>query len=271
MRRRTPDFVDEMCARATTEAAGQISPAEKAAVIAHYSTSPRVSRSMAELVGQFAANGYRPVVVSTCPALEPLDWGGRLPADAIVLRRRNEGYDFGSWAVGLRTFPEILRLRHVVLTNDSMVGPFEPIGTLLESFENSPTDVWAVTDSHQIAHHIQSYFVGFNNAVLDERPWRRFYGSVRHHDEKMDVVMRYEMGIMRVCTTEGYPWTVRYRADDLGAGNGNPTLVGWRRLLALGFPFVKRTIVSDPTTAPAGDQVAAVLRSRYGVELSEWL
>lgn len=266
------DFVAEMCDRTTVEVGiDDLTSTGRAAIIAHYSPTTRVSRSLATLVDEFVRYGYRCVVVSTCPDPGPLAWPGGLPAHTAVLRRRNEGYDFGSWAVGLRLFPELRRLEHVILTNDSMAGPFDTIGPLLQSFEDSPTDVWAVTDSHQIAPHIQSYFVGFRRGVLDEPPWLRFYGGVRHHEEKMDVVMNYEMGIMRVCRNEGYPWTVRYRFSELQAHHGNPTLVGWRRLLALGFPFVKRTIITDPSTAPGGDQVAAVVRRKYGVELDEWL
>lgn len=265
-------FVDEMCARTSTELAPAEELAEtgKVAIVAHFSCTPRVSLSMSRLVSELSTNGYRCIVVSTSPG-GPLDWPEGVPAGTAVLRRANEGYDFGSWAVGLELFPEVRRARHVILTNDSMAGPFEPIGPLLAAFESAPTDVWAVTDSHQLTHHLQSYFVGFNNGVLDEAPWRRFFRSVRHHEEKMDIVMRYELGIMGVCRTEGYPWTVQYRASDVGVVLENPTLAGWRQLLSLGFPFVKRTIITDPSTAPRGDQVATVVRRKFGTELSEWL
>lgn len=265
-------FVDEMCSRTTVELAppADLTASGRVAVVAHWAPTPRVSLSMARLVGELGASGYRCVVVSTAQGGH-LEWPEGPPPGTAVLRRVNEGYDFGSWAVGLTMYPEIRRCGLVILTNDSMVGPFAPLGPLLTAFEGATTDVWAVTDSHQLTHHIQSYFVGFHNGVLDERPWRRFFDGVRHHDEKMDVVMNHELRIMAVCRSEGYPWTVQYRASDLGAGIENPTLVGWRRLLALGFPFVKRTIITDPTTAPGGDQVGTALRRKYGVELSEWL
>ncbi len=248
----------------------ELAETDKVAIVAHFSRNPRVSLSVSRLVGELSTNGYRCIVISTSPGV-PLDWPKGVPPGTTVLRRANEGYDFGSWAVGLETFPEVRRARHVILTNDSMAGPFEPIAPLLTAFESAPTDLWAVTDSHQITHHLQSYFVGFNHGVLEEAPWRRFYRGVRHLEDKMDIVMRYELGLMRVCHTEGYPWTVQYRASDVGVGHENPTLAGWRQLLSLGFPFVKRTIITDPSTAPGGDQVAAVVRRKYGTELAEWL
>ncbi len=271
-RRGRRTFVDEMCTRTSVELAPdpELAVAAKVAIVAHFSQHSLVSLSMRRLVSELSSNGYRCIVVSTSPA-GPLEWPDGVPPGTAVLRRANEGYDFGSWAVGLELFPEARRARHVILTNDSMAGPFEQIGPLLAAFESAPTDVWAVTDSHQLTHHLQSYFVGFNGGVLDESPWRRFFRGVHHHEEKMDIVMRYELGLMRVCRTEGYPWTVQYRASDVGVGLENPTLAGWRQLLSLGFPFVKRTIITDPSTAPGGDQVAAVIRRKYGTELSDWI
>lgn len=250
---------------------GEVTTTGKVAVVAHYSVDTRVSLSMDRLVRELTDSGYRCIVMSTCQRAGALEWRNGVPASTTVLRRYNEGYDFGSWAVALRMFPEIRRLQSVILTNDSMVGPFAPMGPLLTAFEATPTDVWGVTDSHQMGHHIQSYFIGFRNAVLDEPAWSRFYGSVRHHAEKMDVVRMNELGIMRVCRLGGYPWTVHYRAADLGVGTENPTLAGWRTLLALGFPFVKRTIVSDPAVAPGGEQVGLVVKRKFGVDLAEWL
>lgn len=259
--------------RSAIEAGADVNPVHtgKVAVIAHFSTSPRVSRSVEELVRQLTTLRYTCIVVSTCPDGNTLLWPHGRPADTIVVRRTNEGYDFGSWAVALAMFPEVRRLDRVVLTNDSMVGPFAPIDGIVAAFEESPVEVWAITDSHQIAHHIQSYFLGFRGGVLDERPWRSFFSSIEDLDEKMDIVLRYEFGIMRTCRREGYSWNVLYRASDLGVGLENPTLAGWRKLLALGYPFVKRTIVADPSTAPDGDQVESIVRQRYGVELTQWL
>lgn len=271
--RRVQSPVEGMLSRAAIEAGVGVDPTRtgKAAVIAHFSAVPRVSRSVEEIVRQLTALGYICILVSTSPAVGTLTWPNGLPGDTIVVRRTNEGYDFGSWAVGLAMFPEMRRLDLVILTNDSMAGPFAPIDGFVDAFENSPVEVWAITDSHQISHHLQSYFIGFRGGVLDDRPWRTFFGGIEDLDEKMDIVLRYEFGIMRTCRREAYSWNALYKASDLGVGLQNPTLAGWRKLIALGYPFLKRTIVADPSTAPDGDQVERIVRRRFGVELAQWL
>ena len=243
----------------------------RVALVAQFSADARISRSLLELVRQLAENGYRSVVSSTCEAPGPLEWPGPLPDGTVVLRRPNVGYDFGSWAVALDRFPQVAGLERVILTNDSMVGPFAPIAPLLEHFERNPADVWALTDSYQLGRHLQSFFVGFRDGVLAEAPLRSFFERVRVEPEKMEVVRRYELGLTQACQRGAYSMTAMYRSQDLGIQGENPTLTGWQRLLAAGFPFVKRTLVNDPSTAPGAVDAARVVRGRFGVELSEWL
>jgi hypothetical protein len=272
-RKNRPLVLEEVAGRVKIESPGQrdLTATGKAALVAQYSVGRRMSRSLVELVHQLDAAGYRCVICSACEVDGALEWPGELPAGTIVLRRPNVGYDFGSWAVALERFPELAQLGHVILTNDSMVGPFAPIAPLLDSFESARTDVWSLTDSYQLGHHMQSFFVGFRGGVLAEPPWQNFFRRVRVENEKMDVVHRYEVGLTGVCLRNGYSFSTALRSHDLGVGAENPTLAGWRQLLAVGFPFVKRTLVNDPSTAPGADQAERVLRSRFGVELSEWL
>lgn len=243
----------------------------KVALVAQYSREPRVSRSLLELLSQLAEGGYRCVVSSACEAPGRLEWPGPPPEGTVVLRRPNLGYDFGSWTVALARFPQVAGLGHVVLTNDSMAGPFASIAPLLADFESARTDVWSLTDSYQLGHHMQSFFVGFHGGVLGEPVLRGFFRRVRVEPEKMDVVRRYEVGLTAACIAGGYSMSTRFRAQDLGVGAENPTLAGWQRLLTEGFPFVKRTLVNDPSTAPGAEDAAEVVRRRFGVELADWL
>ena len=48
-------------------------------------------------------------------------------------------------------------------------------------------------------------------------------------------------------------------------------IVGWKRLLELGFPFLKREIVRDPAVAPDGDSAREVVNRLLGVDLEDWV
>ena len=245
--------------------------ADRVAVVAQYSPTARVTRSLSSYVRELVRCGYRVVVVSASEDPAELTWPSPPPSEVTVLRKPNVGYDFGSWAVALDHVPSIREARRVLLTNDSLLGPFAPLDGLLGRYESCRADVWGVTDSWQLGHHLQSYLLGFTGGILADPPLARFFQEVREQRTKMDVVMRYELGLSRLLVSEGYTMHAEFRSHRLGAGDANPTLASWRGLVEAGFPFVKRMVVEKPEVAPSGDRVAAVLAATYGARLSDWI
>ena len=163
---------------------------DRVAVMASYGSTPRITRSVDEFVRQLADADYQVLLVRASENPSPLEWP-TTPAAAVVLRRPNVGYDFGSWAATLNALPELRRARRVLLVNDSLVGPFAPIAPLLEHFESSTADAWGAVANPQIMPHLQSFFLGFRNGMLDDPPLKEFWRSIRPQTEKMDYVMKF--------------------------------------------------------------------------------
>ena len=118
---------------------------------------------------------------------------------------------------------------------------------------------------------MQSYFVGYRNGVLADRVLNRFWKGIRHEADKNHVIQRNEIGVSSLLRQEGYVLSSAFRGDQVGSAHGNPTIMGWRRLLDVGFPFVKREIVRRPDLAPHGDRVPRVLKKKFDVDVEEWL
>lgn len=226
---------------------------------------------MAALLDAIAARGYAIVLVSTAEGSAPLAWPGERPDGLTVLRRPNAGYDFGSWATGLDRYPQLASADQVLLVNDSLAGPFAPIGHLLDGFDATAADVWGLTDTTQFGHHLQSYFVGYKNAVLCEPPLRRFWREIRVEGSRDDVIWACEIGLSRLLHREGFTLDAAIHYSRVVRDGENPTIIGWRALLDAGFPFVKRQLLHSPEVAPDGDRVPAELKSRYGVDVGEWI
>jgi len=243
----------------------------RVAVLAHFSTVAAVSLSFRTLVEEFVDAGYRVIVVSSATCSAELDWGPADLADTMVLRKPNVGYDFGSWAVALDRFPAVRAAEHVVLANDSLVGPFETIAPLLDRFEGTRADVWGLTETLQFSRHLQSYFVGFRRGVLQERPLADFWSDVRHYEDKNLVIHRNELGLGRLLQNEGYAVDAAFVAEQVVAAADNPTIIGWHSLLSRGFPFVKRELVRTPTLARDGAEIKVAVREIFGVDVEDWL
>jgi hypothetical protein len=247
------------------------SASDRVAVVAQFSTQHRISRSLNTLIAELLAAGYRVVVSSSCESPQELVFDESVRDRVTVLRKPNVGYDFGSWACALAWDATIPEAGTVVLLNDSLAGPFSTLAMVLDGFHESGADVYGLTDTAQFSHHLQSYFLGFKGGVLQEQALRRFWTGIGHETDKHRIIKRNEIGLSRLLRQEGfvseaafpYCWSV-----DAGE---NPTIRGWQKLLELGFPFVKRQIVSTPQVAPRGDHVAGVLRRKFGIEIEEWL
>ncbi|MFT3944825.1 MAG: rhamnan synthesis F family protein [Ancrocorticia sp.] len=243
---------------------------ERVAVVAQFSVGPAQPRSLSEYLRALTGAGYAAIVVSTCENPAPLEFPYGLPDDVVIVRRPNLGYDFGSWATALGCFPEIRGAGVVLLTNDSLLGPFAPIDHLLEWAAAPGPDVRGLTASHQFAYHMQSYFLAFRGGILADQVWVHFFNSIRVEDDKDSVVLSYEIGTARQCFSEAYSSEVWVTGPELGVPFGNPTVDGWKNLMESGVPFLKRTIMTHPSTVNEAVEAAGYIQRRFHADVAEW-
>jgi hypothetical protein len=245
---------------------------DRVAVLVQWSPDSRLSRSVAELTGCLVGQDYAVVLVSAADGESPLEWPGSEPPNVTVLRRRNVGYDFGSWAIALDRYPAIEAADQVLLVNDSLAGPFQPIDHLFKKFDDTGADVWGLTDSSQLGtHHLQSYCMGFKHGCLQEPPLAKFWRGISIEPTRDDIINRYEIGLSRLLHREHFSVDAAFRHAEVVRGGDNPTIHGWRKLLDLGYPFVKRQLLRQPELTPDGSTVRAELMRRYGVDADDWV
>jgi hypothetical protein len=186
---------------------------ERVAVMAHWSVDPEPSRSVVTMLGELAAGGYETVLVSAAEVAGPIgracSWAPGEPEMArgtTVLRRANVGYDFGSWAAALEAFPGIRQAPRVLLVNDSLIGPFSTLAPILADFEACETPVWGLSGSLQHRPHVQSFFVGYRDGVLDSPPMRGFWTDIRVEARKSKIVRYDELGLSEALDEAGIEW-----------------------------------------------------------------
>ncbi|MDQ1547648.1 MAG: hypothetical protein QOH69_2552 [Actinomycetota bacterium] len=244
---------------------------DRVAFLASYSAEARVSKSLAEFIRQLRALNYEVILIRASDNPAPLEWPGNAPADVVVLRKPNLGYDFGSWAVGMDRFSELLSREFVLLVNDSLVGPFATIEPIIRDFEEAVCDAWGVTRSTQFMPHLQSYFLGFKNQTLCDPSVRQFWNNLPIETDKNTIVQLYEMTFTRLLFAEGFVATACFESARVVIEGENPTIVGWRRLLDLGFPFIKRTIVAAPDLVSDGWSISATVQKYFDANVVDWL
>jgi hypothetical protein len=216
---------------------------ERIAYFAQWSSSEKVSTSTQRLIKELIEFGYSVVLVSACESPKPLEVNDDIRQNITIIRKPNIGYDFGSWSVAMQLLPSSRSASHVIVVNDSLVGPFTGLKDLFISLESSPFDVTGMTDSIQMRHHVQSYLLHFKNGSFQNQAIVEFWNNIFVQEDKMEVIKSYELGLTAKAQAAGffvgalYPWNL------VGQYWQNPSVDRWRRLIELGFPFVKREVV----------------------------
>jgi hypothetical protein len=174
-------------------------------------------------------------------------------ADALYWKALS-GYDFSAYAIALHAVGAVSPGASVTLLNDSVLGPFHDLRRLVTQ---SAWDLTGFTASSLVENHVQSY--GF--VLRDVTPTRLAQlGPVlpldHAFDRPGDVILCQETALAAVAARHmsvGAHWF----SD--AAHIADPTLVRPFDLLALGFPFVKKSLLAKHANFQDRDAVIARL------------
>ncbi|WP_457743350.1 rhamnan synthesis F family protein [Sulfurimonas sp.] len=120
-----------------------------------------------------------------------------------VIKRKNIGYDFYSYKVGLQ-YLDLSLYDELIICNDSSFGPLIPMINIFEQMNNQECDFWGITDSNLIAYHLQSYFLVFKKKSLYSDVFKHFWNDLKILDDKQDIIEQYEVGMSQLFIKNGY-------------------------------------------------------------------
>lgn len=232
--------------------------------------------------------GFGIILVTNAGHLEPDSAQWLAEHCALILIRRNRGYDFGAYRDGIAAFfQERVTAELLLIANDSVYGPLAPLGDTIARMDFAAADVWALTDSWQHRYHLQSFFVAFGPAALANAGFAAFWQRVRNVRSKWAAIHFYELWMAHHMQSAGLRCAavldyfalldtvqeihdapepegvipVEQKVRRLAAERAlwcwrqriamNPTSDLWLALLQHGFPFLKRELLRlNPGHAP---------------------
>ncbi len=240
------------------------------ALFVHFDAAGEVGEAVLNYLAALRVAGRSVLLVSNSETLRPDGLQALRALCDGVLVRRNFGLDFAAGRAGL----EHWRLpradtRSLLLLNDSLAGPFAPLGPVLERLDFEQAEIWAATDSRQRGWHLQSFFWAAGPRAMADPAWAAFWAGMRPVRSKEWVIRHGELGFAQRLRAAGlrcraiWPYeTVLARFDADRAGSAaeqaqrdllakflargralNPSVHLWRQVLRLGFPFVKRELL----------------------------
>ena len=170
--------------------------------MAHYDPDGQVAPHVRRHILALQAFAERVVVVSTADLLaEDEVW---LRDNVELIRRDNYGYDFLSYKTGLDAEPNLHEYDHVIVCNDSYVGPFVAYADIVAEMDSRPVDFWGLTRSDRVAPHVQSFFVCFRPWVVRSKAFRSFWERMTPLSDRRQVILRYEVGMTGLLESAGF-------------------------------------------------------------------
>lgn len=173
--------------------------------------------------------------------------------------QRHGAYDFGSYQLGLREVEHHNLLQdatHILLCNDSVIGPFSNLSRLLAKMFDNPCPVWGLTESLLYRPHLQSYFLLMECSVIMDNSVRKFFDSVVPQSSRHDVIQQYELGFSALLRDLQYQWSVVCPISEmLDPQNGQPMANATAFPLCLldaGVPVVKHRALFEPAANQDG-------------------
>jgi lipopolysaccharide biosynthesis protein len=176
----------------------------KACVFVHFDPEGKVDPYVHLYVAALAELGFAIVFVTCGGTWDEEEMETLRPLVARIVRRKNIGYDFFGYKLGLRRLAPLDRYESILLVNDSVYGPLTDLEPILAEMKARGTEFWGVSDSYDRHWHVQSYFLHFSGRVLSDGIAERFFEKYRYRLDKKQVIAKGELKLSWVIGRKGY-------------------------------------------------------------------
>lgn len=221
-------------------------------LFAHYNARGTIAPHVVHYLKQIGTCGFTVhVALSGMTSLSETD---RLALDqigAIAHLRPNRGLDFGAWQ-DLITNGCIVGATTVLLANDSVFGPLQPLEPVFAQMQARGSDVWGMIESREAAWHLQSWFLCFTAAAFAAPAVRRVMQLPFRDMSKPEIVLHGELGLGTAILADRLSWDAclyqsRRRLRRLVPGN--PMHLDFLSVMRSGqVPFIKIELLRDNPT-----------------------
>lgn len=168
-------------------------------VYAHYDKHNEIQEYVYNALEKIKACGFAICFVSTNETISLAAVSRLKSLASVVIKRKNLGYDFGSYKAGLLyLFSRASLDCSVLLANDSAYGPFGGLQEIIGA--SCQYDIFGITDSIEIEYHVQSYFMLYSERLVRSDAFWIFWQSVSDTSEikdfklKQDLILKNEIG-----------------------------------------------------------------------------
>ncbi|WP_428374446.1 rhamnan synthesis F family protein [Lichenicoccus sp.] len=188
------------------------------------------------------------VALSGMAALHPEDRAALDDAGAVGHFRANRGLDFAAWQ-HLVELGCVADADFVVLANDSVIGPLQPLAPIFARMQRLGCDVWGMVESHEMAWHLQSWFLCFTQRAWHTPQIARILALPFRDMDRAEIILHGEVGLGAAITAAGLSWAACWPDHRRGLRRLlaiNPMHLDWMSILGSGaVPFIKVALLRE--------------------------
>ena len=205
--------------------------------------------------------GFAVILISTSDNLQSSSLESVKKYVYRVIHRENKGLDFASWKLAMILFPEVLDRENLLLTNDSIYGPFNDLSIVVDDLQKKKKGLWGLNNSlEKNCNHIQSFFVWMTPEVMNHKSLESFVDRISVLEDKEEIIVNYEVGLSKRLSNSGininplFPFNevsdycrsqgcaFQYQ-DWVERGAFNTTIFSWDILLKeFSYPYIKTEV-----------------------------
>jgi rhamnosyltransferase len=219
-------------------------------VFSHFDAAGRILHYVQRYLSELLRCGFEVYLVSTSPDLNSSDRRQVEGTGVKVYCRENGGMDFASWQWALHHVVPLAEVDWLLLANDSVFGPIFDLEPLFRSQFAENRDFWGITDSYEVAWHLQSYFLCFRGDVVRSEAFRKVFAADFARLTKRSIIRDGEISLSQSLLRSGFRGNAVCPFDRLrklrSAGHCNTAHFYWDQLIVrLRCPFIKRELIRD--------------------------
>lgn len=179
---------------------------KKIAIFAHYDKDNKLKDYVIYYLAQLTSVCDNIVFVTTSKILDSDKFKLQKYCTEII-ERENIGHDFFSYKAGIEVIYNLENIEQLILCNDSCFGPLFSLNEVFGEMNSRSCDFWGISAMGRPHIHLQSYFLVFNQLVINSKLFKDFWFNLQILTNKDDIVANYEVGLSQLLINSKFRWS----------------------------------------------------------------
>lgn len=165
---------------------------KKLCIISHYDSKNIIEDYVCFMIKELYKLNFDVIIVSTANHISTTERNKIKKYLRAFVLKKNIGYDFISWKIGMSLLKDFEAYDDLLLLNDSIFFPLNKPKNMFNEMKNKKYDFWGLIDCYNRRYHIQSYFWYFGKKIKKSHFFTTFWNRCISLDDKVEIINKYE-------------------------------------------------------------------------------